>query len=50
MKVCIAYYSRFGNGKKCAEYVEETLKKKGHPVELFSVTGVRAEFLMPTFC
>ncbi len=27
MKVCIAYYSRFGNGKKCAEYVEETLKQ-----------------------
>lgn len=45
MKVCIAYYSRFGNGKKCVEYVGETLKQKGHSVELFSVTGVRADSL-----
>ncbi len=45
MKVCIVYYSRFGNGKKSAEYVEETLKEKGHSVELFSVTGVRADSL-----
>jgi len=45
MKVCIVYYSRFGNGKKCAEYVEETLKQNGHSVELFSVTGVRADSL-----
>jgi menaquinone-dependent protoporphyrinogen IX oxidase len=37
LKVYIAYESKFGNGKKCVEYLQETLKKKGHTVETSSI-------------
>ena len=37
MKVCIAYESKYGNGKKCMEYLQNVISKKGHDVELFSI-------------
>lgn len=37
MKVCIAYESKYGNGKKCVDYLQNTISKKGHDVEIFSV-------------
>jgi len=40
MKICIAYESKYGNGKKCMEYLQDVLSKDGHDVELFSVREV----------
>jgi len=37
MKVCIAYESKYGNGKQCMEYLRDVLNKDGHDVDLFSV-------------
>jgi flavorubredoxin len=37
MKICIAYDSKYGNGKKCMEYLQSVISKKGHNVEMFSV-------------
>ena len=37
MKVCIAYESKYGNGKKCMEYLQNVINKKGHDVEMFSI-------------
>lgn len=37
MKVCIAYESKFGNGKQCMEYLRDVLSRDGHDVNLFSV-------------
>ena len=37
MKVNIAYESKYGNGKKCVDYLQNTISKKGHDVEIFSV-------------
>lgn len=37
MKICIAYESKFGNGKGCMEYLQDVMSKKGHDVEMFSV-------------
>ena len=37
MKICIAYESKFGNGKGCMEYLQSVMSKKGHDVEMFSV-------------
>ena len=37
MKICIAYESKFGNGKKCMEYLQSMLAENGHEVDLFSV-------------
>ena len=36
MKICIAYESKFGNGKKCMEYLQGVLSKDGHDVDLLS--------------
>ena len=38
MKVCIAYESKFGNGKKIVEHMETTMCKKGHDVETCSIS------------
>jgi menaquinone-dependent protoporphyrinogen IX oxidase len=37
MKICIAYESKYGNGKKCMEYLQGMLAEDGHEVDLFSV-------------
>ena len=37
MKVSIAYESKYGNGKKCVDYLQNAITKKGHDVTTFSV-------------
>jgi flavodoxin len=36
MKFAIIYSSRYGNGKKCVDAVDEELKKKGHEVQMIN--------------
>ena len=45
MKVCIAYESKFGSGKKLVEHMETTISKKGHDVETFSVRETKPDSL-----
>lgn len=45
MKVCIAYESKFGNGKKCAEHLKNVVEKKGHEAEISSVRDMKPESL-----
>ncbi len=40
MKVCIAYESKFGNGKKCMEYLQSVMSKKNHNVEMLSIHDI----------
>ncbi|MDH7516901.1 MAG: flavodoxin domain-containing protein [Candidatus Thermoplasmatota archaeon] len=40
MKVFIVYDSKYGNGKKCVEYLQGVISKKGHDVKAFSVHGI----------
>jgi len=37
MRICIAYESKYGNGKQCMEYLRDVLSRDGHNVGLFSV-------------
>lgn len=37
MKICITYESKYGNGKKCMEYLKDVLTGDSHDVDLFSV-------------
>lgn len=37
MKICIAYESKYRNGKKCMECLQGVLTEDGHEVDLFSV-------------
>ena len=37
MKICIAYESKYGNGKQCMEYLRDILDKNGHDVTLVSI-------------
>jgi flavodoxin len=37
MNICICYESKYGNGKRCMEYLRDVLSKDGHEVALFSV-------------
>jgi len=46
MKVCIAYESKYGNGKKCVEHLKDIIIKKGHAVDLFSVRDVKPNDLL----
>jgi flavodoxin len=36
MKIVIIYSSRFGNGKKCVDVVDEQLRTKGHDVQVIN--------------
>jgi flavodoxin len=45
MDICIAYESKYGNGKKCMEYLQEMLRKDDHGVELFSVRDLNPSSL-----
>jgi flavodoxin len=45
MKVCIAYESKFGNGKKLAEHIQTTISKKGHDVETYSIRDIKPDSL-----
>ncbi|MBC7081372.1 MAG: flavodoxin family protein [Thermoplasmatales archaeon] len=42
MKVCIIYDSKYGNGKKCIDYISELIGKK-HKVEIFSADEVKPQ-------
>jgi len=43
MKVYIAYESKYGNGKKCVEYLTEAITKKGHSVETSSIREINPD-------
>lgn len=45
MMIFIIYESHFGNGKKCIEYLQEILNKKGHLVEISSILEVQPNYL-----
>lgn len=45
MKVCIAYESKFGNGKKCVDYLHGTMIKRGHEVQTFSIREIKPNSL-----
>ena len=45
MKVYIAYESKYGNGKKCVDYLQEAIKKKGHSVETSPIHEIKANSL-----
>lgn len=45
MKVCIAYESKYGNGKKCVEHLQSVVSKKGHDVETFSIHEIKVNSL-----
>ena len=36
MKFVIVYSSRYGNGKKCVDFVDERLRMKGHEVQVIN--------------
>ncbi len=41
MKVCIAYESKYGNGKKCVEHLQSIISKKGHDAETSSIREIK---------
>jgi flavodoxin len=45
MKISIAYLSKFGNGKLCAEYLESVLRKAEHEAKCFSISDTKPDFL-----
>ncbi|UCH87958.1 MAG: flavodoxin family protein, partial [Thermoplasmata archaeon] len=45
MKICIAYFSKYGNGKKCVEHLQGNFKKRGTKAELYSILEVKPDSL-----
>jgi len=45
MNISIIYESKYGNGKKSMTYLETSLRKKGHSVQLMSVHEVKPKSL-----
>lgn len=45
MKVCIVYESKYGNGKKCAHYLNGAITKKEHETEVFSIREIKPNSL-----
>jgi len=45
MKVCIIYESKYGNGKKCVEHLQNIISKKGHDVETSSIREIKPSSL-----
>jgi flavodoxin len=45
MKICIVYESKYGNGKKCVEYLQSIIKAKGHDVKTFSIRNIKPNLL-----
>ncbi len=41
MKVFIAYETKYGNGKKCAEHLERTISQIGHDVNISSIREIK---------
>ena len=50
MKVYIAYESKFGNGKKCVDYLQIAIAKKGHSVESSSIREIKSKSLQLQIC
>ncbi|UCG69621.1 MAG: hypothetical protein JSV09_00935 [Thermoplasmata archaeon] len=47
MKFVIVYSSRFGNGKKCVDFVDEALRTKGHEVQVINAPKADPSQLPP---
>jgi menaquinone-dependent protoporphyrinogen IX oxidase len=47
MKFVIVYSSRYGNGKKCVDVVEQQLKTKGHGIQVTNAKDAKPEALPP---
>ncbi len=45
MKVCIVYESKYGNGKKCVEYLQNIIKAKGYDIDSFSIREIKPNLL-----
>ena len=45
MKVCIAYESKYGNGKKCVDHLQNIISKKGHDVKTSSIREIKPSSL-----
>ena len=45
MKVYISYESKYENGKKCVEYLQNIISKKGHDVEITSIREIKPNSL-----
>jgi len=45
MKVDIVYESKYGNGKKCVEHLQNIINKKGHDTKLFSIRDIKPDNL-----
>ncbi len=41
MKVHILYESKFGNGKKCVDYLGNVISEKGHEVKTISIRDIK---------
>ena len=47
MKIAIIYSSRFGNGKKCVDFVDEQLRTKGHEVQVINAQNADPSQILP---
>ena len=47
MKINITYHTKFGNGKKCVDYLNGVLVSKGHETAVFSVLEAKPDSLPP---
>jgi len=45
MNILIAYESKYGNGKKCVDYLKDVIGKKGHDARSFSIHEIRPKSL-----
>lgn len=45
MKICILYESKYGNGKKCVEYLKKLMEEKGNDVKSFSIRKIKPDSL-----
>ena len=45
MRICIAYESVYGNGKKCVDYLEKLLRAKGNNTQTLSIRNVKPDSL-----
>jgi flavodoxin len=47
MKIVIVYSSRYGNGKKCVDIVDEGLRARGHEVQVINAPQANPNDLPP---
>ena len=45
MKICILYESKYGNGKKCVEYLQGIIGGKGHDVEISYIGEIKPKLV-----